>query len=329
MDKQRVSIAMCTYNGAQYLQEQLDSIAAQTRLPDELVICDDRSSDSTVEIIHSFTSNASFPIRLYVNEENLGLCKNREKAIRLSMGDIIVLSDWDDVWKPNKIEKIVESFAKNSEAGYIFSDAELVNEELVSLGCTLWESLKFNSLLKEYNHPKEQVQVLLKKNLVWGATLAFRSSIKNIVLPISTSYYLEDAWIALLASCAGFYGVPLSDSLLYYRQRTAQVVGGKDTLSKKFKRARNPQDVEIFRRQVQGLLDAKNRLLSLQDTLAKEISIELKLIEEKANHFSNRASIRSSNNFPLKVKSIVSEIVTGKYHRFSNSWQSVVKDLLF
>jgi glycosyltransferase involved in cell wall biosynthesis len=329
MDKQRVSIAMCTYNGAQYLQEQLDSIAGQTRLPDELVICDDRSSDSTIEIIRSFTSNASFSVRLYVNEENLGLCKNREKAISLSTGDIIVLSDWDDVWKPNKIEKIVECFIRNPEAGYIFSDAELVNEELLPLGCTLWESLKFNNLLKEYSHHNDQVQVLLKKNLVWGATLAFRSSIKNIILPISPFYYLEDAWIALLASCTGFYGVPLSDSLLYYRQRTAQVVGGKDTLFKKFNRARNPQDVDIFKKQVQGLLDAKNRLLTVQDSLVKDISRELKLIEEKANHFSNRASIRSSNNFPLKVKAIVSEIVTGKYHRFSNSWQSVVKDLLF
>jgi glycosyltransferase involved in cell wall biosynthesis len=329
MDKQRVSIAMCTYNGAQYLQEQLDSIAAQTQMPDELVVCDDSSSDSTIEILRSFTSNASFPIRLYVNEENLGLCKNREKAISLSTGDIIILSDWDDVWKPNKIEKIVECLAKNSEAGYIFSDAELVNEELVSLECTLWESLKFNSLLKEYSNYNDQVRVLLKKNLVWGATLAFRSSIKNIVLPISTFYYLEDAWIALLASCAGFYGVPLSDSLFYYRQRTAQVVGGKDTFFKKFKRAQNAQDVEIFRRQVQGLLDAKNRLVIVQNNLRKDISRELKLIEEKANHFSNRASIRSSNNFPLKVKAIVSEIVTGKYHRFSNSWQSIVKDLLF
>jgi len=112
MNKQRVSIAMCTYNGARHIQEQLDSIAAQTRLPDELVVCDDIASDSTVEIVKSFISKVSFPVRLYINEENLGIWKNKEKAISLCTGDVIFLSDWDDVWKPNKIDKILAAFAK-------------------------------------------------------------------------------------------------------------------------------------------------------------------------------------------------------------------------
>lgn len=329
MDKPYVSIAMCTYNATQYLQEQLDSIATQSQLPDELVICDDRSSDNTIEIIKSFTAKVSFPIRLYINEENLGLCKNREKAISLCTGDIIILSDWDDVWKPNKIERLVAAFAENLEAGYVFSDAELVDESLKPLGDTLWESRKINRVIKQYRNHNLQARVLLKQNLVWGATLAFRSSIKNLVIPISPFYYLEDAWIALLASCAGFYGVPLSDSLLYYRQRAAQTVGGKNTLDQKFKRASNPQDVEIFKRQVQGLVDAKTRLLLIQSSLNKDISQELNQIQEKAEHFSKRVSIRSSSNFAFKVKDIGSEVLTGKYHRFSNSWQSVIKDLVF
>lgn len=330
MDKQRVSIAMCTYNGAQYLQEQLDSIAAQSRLPDELVVCDDRSSDHTVEIVKSFTSEVSFPVHLYVNEENLKLWKNREKAISLCTGDIIVLSDFDDVWKPNKIEKILIAFEENPRAGYVFSNADLVDEGLMSLGSNLWESLEFNSFLKEYSHPDAQVRVLLKKNLVWGATLAFRSSLKNLVLPISTFFVMEDAWIALLASCAGFYGVPLPDSLLYYRQHATQLAGGgRNTLSKKLKRARNPKELDNFRKKVQGLLDAKNRLLDRKNTFNKDISWELNLIQEKADHFSKRVSIRSSSNFLFKGKAIISEMLTGKYHRFSNSWQSVAKDWLF
>jgi len=329
MDKQRVSIAMCTYNGTRYIQEQLDSIATQTRLPDELVVCDDRSSDSTIEILKAFMSKVSFPVHLYVNEENLGLCKNREKTISLCTGDIIVLSDWDDVWKPDKIEKILVVFAENLEAGYVFSNAELVDESLIPLGTTLWESKGFNSLLEEYSHPDNQVRILLKQNLVWGATLAFRSSIKNIVLPISPFYYMEDAWIALLASCAGFYGIPLSDSLLYYRQHPTQLAGGTNTLSQKFKRAQNPKDTEFFEIMVQGLLDAKNRLFLMQNTLDKDISLELNLIQEKADHFSKRVFIRSSRNLISKVKAMAPEILTSKYHRFSNSWQSVAKDVLF
>jgi glycosyltransferase involved in cell wall biosynthesis len=329
MDKLRVSIAMCTYNGEQYLQEQLDSIAVQTQLPDQLIICDDRSSDTTIDIIKSFISKVAFPVNLYINEQNLGLCKNRERAISLCTKDIIILSDFDDVWKTNKIEKIVAAFAQNLEAGYVFSNAELVNEDLTPLGCTLWESLKFDNLLKEYSNHNAQAQVLLKRNLVWGATLALRSSIRHVVLPISTFYHMEDAWIALVASCAGFYGVPLSDSLFYYRQHATQVAGGKgDTLYKKVKGIRKPKDTsDFFQKQVQGLLDVKNRLL--QSTLDKDISKELELIQEKAEHFSKRVFIRSSTNFLLKVKAIIPEIFTGKYHRFSNSWQAVARDLLF
>ena len=331
MDKQRVSIAMCTYNGTRYIQEQLDSIAAQTRLPDELVVCDDRSSDSTIEILKSFMSKVSFPVRLYVNEENLGLCKNREKTISLCTGDIIVLSDWDDVWKPDKIQKILAAFAENLEAGYVFSNAELVDESLSPLGTTLWEAKGFNSLLEEYSYPDAQVRILLKQNLVWGATLAFRSSIKNLVLPISPFYCLEDAWIALLASCAGFYGVPLSDSLLYYRQHTTQVAGGKkETLYQKLKGSKNTKDASnFFRTQEQGLLDAKNRLILIGNSFNKDISRELNLIQEKANHFSKRVFIRSSSNLLLKAKAIVPEILKGNYNQFSNSWQAIVTDLVF
>jgi len=329
MEKKYVSIAMCTYNGTQYIQEQLDSIAAQTRLPDELVICDDISNDNTIDIIKSFADKSQFPIRLYINDENLKLCKNREKVISLCTGEFIILSDWDDVWKPHKIEKILTAFLENPEAGYVFSDAELVDENMKPLGPTLWKSRKFDSLIQTYKNPDDQARVLLKQNLVWGATLALRASIRDIVIPLSPFYYLEDAWIALLASCSGFYGVPISDSLLYYRQHSSQTAGGKNTLDQKLKRAKNAQDVDVFKKQVQGLVDAKERLLLMQNTLNKDLSQELSLIQEKAEHFSKRVSIRSSNNFFIKVKDAGSEALTGKYHRFSNSWQSVIKDLLF
>src|SRR4030095_14430308 len=87
-----VSIALCSYNGERYLQEQLDSIAGQSRLPDELVVCDDRSLDETAEIIRAFASKVPFPVRLTINERNLGSTKNFEKAISLCRGDIILLS---------------------------------------------------------------------------------------------------------------------------------------------------------------------------------------------------------------------------------------------
>ncbi|MBC7931137.1 MAG: glycosyltransferase, partial [Rubrivivax sp.] len=96
----RLSIAMCTYDGGRYLAEQLASIAAQTRAPDELVVCDDRSRDETTSIVRRFAETAPFPVRLYVNEQNLGSTRNFEKAIGLCEGELIALSDQDDVWLP-------------------------------------------------------------------------------------------------------------------------------------------------------------------------------------------------------------------------------------
>jgi glycosyltransferase involved in cell wall biosynthesis len=328
MDKLRLSIAMCTYNGAQYLQEQLDSIAAQSRLPDELVVCDDRSSDSTTEIVKSFMSKVSFPVRIHINEENIRIIKNFEKAISLCTGDIIALCDQDDVWKPNKLEKILTAFAENIGAGYVFSDADLVNENLQPLGSSFLQSVAFKgNLFEQYIHGN-QVGVLLKRNVVCGATMAFRASLKSLVLPISSSaMLLHDAWIALLASSAGFHGVPLSDSLIYYRQHTTQSIGGKDTFSKKLKRVQKTKGGEFYEKHKQELLEVRDRLKQNETTFSKDIHNELNLIQQKANHYARRAFIRSSSNLPLKLKAIATETLTGKYHRFSTSWQSVAKDL--
>src|SRR3954470_19039846 len=85
------SVAMCTYNGARFLGAQLASVAAQTRPPDELVVCDDRSTDETADIVRAFASRAPFPVRLHVNEENLGSTKNFERALSFCEGEVIVL----------------------------------------------------------------------------------------------------------------------------------------------------------------------------------------------------------------------------------------------
>src|SRR5213080_381833 len=98
-----LSVALCTYNGAAYLGEQLDSIVAQSRPPDELVVCDDGSTDETVEVLETFLAEAPFPVRLQRNEANLGFVKNFEQAISLCTGDFVALSDQDDVWMPGKL----------------------------------------------------------------------------------------------------------------------------------------------------------------------------------------------------------------------------------
>src|SRR6185295_6827977 len=101
---------MCTWNGAAYLRDQLESIAAQTRLPDELIMCDDASIDGTPAIARAFAARAPFPVRLEINEATVGVRQNFTKAIAACTGDLIALSDQDDVWRPDKLRVIEDRF---------------------------------------------------------------------------------------------------------------------------------------------------------------------------------------------------------------------------
>lgn len=106
----KMSIAMATYNGARYLREQLDSFAAQTRLPDELVVCDDGSSDDTLNILEEFARTAPFQVRIFRNDVNLGYAQNFARALERCVGDLVFLSDHDNVWFEDKID-VKESYA--------------------------------------------------------------------------------------------------------------------------------------------------------------------------------------------------------------------------
>src|SRR3954468_8143226 len=99
-ERSRISVAMCTYNSERFVGEQLASIRNQTRPPDELVICDDGSSDGTMEHVARYAESAPFEVRVHVNERNLGSTKNFEQAIGLCEGQIVVMSGDDDVWHP-------------------------------------------------------------------------------------------------------------------------------------------------------------------------------------------------------------------------------------
>ena len=94
----RISIAMTTYNGSKYLNDQLKSFSQQDQAPDELIVCDDGSSDNTIKILEKFSLNAPFDVKIYQNESNLGFTKNFENALSKCTGDLIFLSDQDDIW---------------------------------------------------------------------------------------------------------------------------------------------------------------------------------------------------------------------------------------
>ena len=127
--KATISVALCTYNGERFLSRQLTSIQQQTISPYELIVCDDCSTDSTIEIVRAFAASVAFPVRITRNEHNLGFVANFERAIRLCRGDLIALCDQDDIWYPIRLERSLEEFTADPEVGFVFSDADIIDDQ--------------------------------------------------------------------------------------------------------------------------------------------------------------------------------------------------------
>ena len=222
----KISVAMCTYNGAEFLAAQLESILAQSRKPDEIVVCDDGSTDETRPLLEKFADDSPVPVSLQFNEKNLGSVKNFEQAIRLCNGDVIALSDQDDVWRQRQVEANRRRHSiSRSTTGLVFSDAEIVDENLTPLNRRMWNEIGFDAQKRKLLRNGRALEVLVTGWTVTGATMAFRSRFVNICLPIPDGIaMIHDGWIALtIAAVAGV--VAIDEPLIQYRQHERQQIG--------------------------------------------------------------------------------------------------------
>jgi glycosyltransferase involved in cell wall biosynthesis len=321
-----ISIAMCTYNGEAYLSDQLVSVGKQTHQPDELVVCDDNSADSTLQILDEFSREAPFPVRVYRNEQKLGPTKNFEKAISLCSGDFIFLSDQDDVWMPEKVDKLRQALTDNPGAGYVFSDALIVDEMLRPIGYSMWQSIRFTPGQRRQFERGKQLAMLLKRNVVTGATVAFRAGLKSVVLPIPDES-IHDEWIALLASSLGMSGVLIDEPLIRYRQHSQQLRGGRKLgfveQAKQASLTRSQSFGSLLHEEAVKYSKALDRL-----ALAGESNKHVQqLFRAKIEHLRARQSIHEHPRY-ARLPAVSKEFLTLRYHRFTFGWKSAARDLL-
>lgn len=125
----RVSVVVATFNGAEHITEQLTSIAAQTLAPLEIIVTDDCSEDTTVDLVREFARGSAIPVRLTVNPQQLGYPENFLRAAQRAGGDLIAFSDQDDVWLPEKLSCAAVAFADPSLMLWVH-DSRVVDEEL-------------------------------------------------------------------------------------------------------------------------------------------------------------------------------------------------------
>lgn len=223
----RTSVALCTYNGEKYIRMQLDSILGQTVAVDEIVICDDISTDGTFEILREYQCRHPETIRLYQNEHSLYTVKNFEKAITASSGDWIFLCDQDDIWKPEKVEIMLNFVSENPTVLLLFTDGTLIDENTESLHETLWQKWGFGSTEKERWTVNRGAfnDLLYNKNYVTGATAMISKKLLKHALPFEMpENYYHDSWLAVNAAAKN--GLSFIDKeLINYRIHKDQQVG--------------------------------------------------------------------------------------------------------
>jgi glycosyltransferase involved in cell wall biosynthesis len=318
---------MCTYNGAEFLPAQLESIVVQTRKPDEIVICDDGSTDQTRTVLEKFAAESPVPVSLHFNEQNIGSVKNFEQAIRLCSGDVIALSDQDDLWRTDKLQLFQAAFEKSPSAGLVFSDAEIVDEDLNSLHRRMWNDVGFNAHKKKLVRSGRALEVLTTGWTVTGATMAFRSHLVKVSLPIPDGIaMIHDGWIALTIAAVADV-VALDEPLIQYRQHKKQQIGAPmraETTSE-------PQSVQTALRRRNNSADLARILEKLEERLlAQAASYDtrkaLSFVSDYSFHLNVRANLpqRRLNRVPR----ILRELLTLRYHEYANGFKSAAKDLV-
>lgn len=317
-----VSIAMATFNGASHLQAQLDSFTRQTRVPDELVVCDDGSTDATIPLLQGFREAAGFRVSIHRNASTLGYARNFEQALSMCGGDIIFLSDQDDVWMEGKVATMTALLQRPGApqvliADMVLADAALTPSRFTQLGNILALGMP-------------------EASYVAGCATAMRKGWLDLVLPLPVEIVTHDNWIHRLAMALGVREV-LRTPQQFYRRHEANA-----SLSP----ASAPQRVSALRSAVEhGLGDAtlaweqeleRVRATRVRIGGAGAVLAGLGLLARQAGALQRldahaaaiSARIRACRNSRLRrLPAVLAMWARGDYSHFSGS-RSAIKDAL-
>ncbi len=219
---------MAAYNGAAYIEEQLDSIINNTYPNWTLEICDDGSTDETISIVNKYVQKYPDRITLHQNQQNLGVVRNFLEGAGRAIGDYVMFADQDDVWLADKIfhtlEKIKETEQGQTEIPVVvFTDAKVVNENLEEIAPSFHKISALDTTKTDLSH-------LLMENKLIGCTMMFNQAAVKLLHTIPETARYHDWWVGLLAASMGKIGY-LPEKTLLYRQHGKNEVGAQNFAS--------------------------------------------------------------------------------------------------
>lgn len=319
-----VAVVLCTYNGVRYLPEQLDSLLGQSRPPDQLVIVDDDSGDGTWTLLEAFADRArakGIDVRLECNPENLGYRRNFERAAGLARADLIFLCDQDDIWYSDKVARMEAEFLARPGLLLLHTDARLVDGRGEALDCSLFEALEMTPEEIAQVHSGDAFEVLMRRNVVTGATAAFRRAILRQAIPFP-EMWVHDEWLAVVAAVSGEVDC-LDIPLIEYRQHGGNQIGVQ-LRSARQKLARE----KGFRRQ--HMRSVAERLEQLDACLGqRQVALSGRwheTLRQRRLHARARADLPRA--WPARWHHVLAETLSGRYRRFSFGFRSIVADLM-
>lgn len=315
-----ISIAMTAYNASRYIGEQLDSFATQTRLPDELVITDDGSTDATPEIVAAFAARVPFTVRYERNERNLGMHGNFSRCVSLATGDLVFMSDDDDAWFPDKLAIVEAAFAKDPAALVILNDQTIADGEGKLTDRTVLENVR------RLGYGDEVFGT--------GACTAMKREILPILLPYPSTGIPYDHWTNHLPHLLGVRRL-IATPLQMYRRHGANRTGSllADSGANVFKMAAADTgdmriayadrivgiDLEIARLRER---EAELATIGLADAGQRAIRL---LEAERVDHQA-RIGVLDHPRLTRPLAATIN-LSKGRYRRFQG-WKSAAKDIV-
>jgi glycosyltransferase involved in cell wall biosynthesis len=328
-----VSVVMATYNGSAHILEQLESLAGQTIMPQELVVCDDCSSDNTIEILNDFRSKAPFPVKVISNEKNLGFGDNFLKAASLAHSQWVAFCDQDDIWPQEKLATVKAAAEANpgavliSHPSKILRDGVETGEVVGPASPGLYPPLSQDPFLVENGHCLIFKRLLLE--VLDTADRPYSVHKKHIRMP-------HDDWITFLGTCLGD-NVVLAEALVLYRmhsKNTSEAAVRKSGLSEYLRRGVliNETLISSLAKATRERADQLDRVISAEAQIMHNAEAAATYYRRLSKHADLRAKLWTENKFISRLTLITRLVVQGAYFGHKRGGLGVkegIKDLAF